>query len=163
MAAQSLQEQIPHNHCFGCGPDNESGLRLRSYWSGQGASIARFVPAPQHCAGPRHFVNGGIIGTLIDCHCICTATAAAYYRLGLPIGTPPLRYFATATMTVNYLRPAGIDTELVLRAEIVQETDRGFVVSCTLDAAEKLCASATVTAVQVPDTWMTPNKNKKSS
>jgi len=66
-------------------------------------------------------------------------------------------------MTVNFLRPAGIDTELVLRAEIMQETDRGFVVSCTLDAADKLCASATVTAVQVPDTWMTSNNHKKSS
>jgi acyl-CoA thioesterase FadM len=66
-------------------------------------------------------------------------------------------------MTVDYLRPARIDTELLLRAEVIQETDRGFVVSCTLNAAGKRCASATVTAVQVPDTWMTPNNNKKNS
>jgi acyl-coenzyme A thioesterase PaaI-like protein len=160
LAAPSLQEQIPHNHCFGCGPDNESGLRLRSYWSGQGPSIARFQPAPEHCAGPRHFVNGGIIGTLIDCHCICTATAAAYFRRHLPIGTPPLQHFATGSMNVDYLRPARIDAVLVLSAEIVQETERGFVLSCTLSAADKLCASATVTAVQVSDAWMN-SKNKK--
>jgi acyl-coenzyme A thioesterase PaaI-like protein len=161
LAAKSLQEQIPHNHCFGCGPENETGLHLRSYWSGQGASIARFAPAPQHCAGPRHFVNGGIIGTLIDCHCICTATAAAYYDRGLAIGTPPYRYFATASMTLNYLRPAGIDTELVLSAEIMQQTDRGFVLSCTLNAADKLCVTASVTAVQVSESWMTASNNDK--
>jgi acyl-CoA thioesterase FadM len=109
-------------------------------------------------------VNGGIIGTLIDCHCICTATAAAYYHQGLEIGTPPYRYFATASMTLNYLRPARIDAELVLSAEIMEETDSGYVLSCTLNSADKLCVTATVSAARVPESWMTTgNNNKKHS
>lgn len=66
-------------------------------------------------------------------------------------------------MTVDFLRPAGIDTELVIHAEIMQETERGFVLSCTLSAADKLCATATVTAVRVSDAWMLPKNKKQDS
>ena len=104
MAERSLQAQISHNHCYGCGPLNERGLTLESYGSGVGPSRACFVPEPHHCAGPKHFVNGGILTTLIDCHCICTATAAAYLSERRAIGTEPYLCFATSKLAVELLR-----------------------------------------------------------
>ena len=68
-----FQNLIHGNHCFGCGPENDLGLRIKSYWDGKNQSICRFIPEKHHCAGPAEYLNGGIISTIIDCHCICTA------------------------------------------------------------------------------------------
>ena len=152
--AASLQEQIPHNYCFGCGPLNEHGLALRSYWSGSGRSTAVFVPRSHHCAGPRHFVNGGILGTLIDCHCVCTATAAAYYDEGRAIGSEPYHFFATTKLEVAYVRPTPIEAELALEAEIVETVPRGYRLSCTLRARDKIRVTGLVDAVRVSAAWM---------
>lgn len=32
MDATPFQDQIPHNNCFGCGPHNDHGLRIKSRW-----------------------------------------------------------------------------------------------------------------------------------
>ena len=77
MAESSFQDQIKENHCWGCGPANEHGLRIKSYWSGEEA-VCTWQPGEQHSAGPLEILNGGVIATLFDCHCVCTAIAAAY-------------------------------------------------------------------------------------
>jgi len=154
----SLQAQIPHNNCFGCGPGNASGLNLESFLTGEGSSVARFVPQPHHCAAPLHFVNGGIIATLIDCHCICTATAQAYRLVDRALGSAPHLWFATSRMTIEYLRPAPIEGPLTLYATVESQLRNGFLVRCTLEAREKTCAQAAVTAVQVGESWMQQKK-----
>ena len=120
--------------------------------------MARFVPQPQHCAAPLHFVNGGILATLIDCHCICTAYAAGYRDAGRAMGTGAAIHFVTAAMTLRYLRPAPIAGPLELFAEIAAKTDTGYQVSCTLQSEGKARVSAEVTAVQVSDAWMRKNE-----
>ena len=154
MTDRALQDQIPHNHCFGCGPENEAGLHLKSYWSGTGPSVARFEPQARHCAGPEHFVNGGIIATLIDCHSVCTATAAAYYREDRPIGSDPLLCFATSRLDVAYRRPTPMGETLELTALVTGTTEKGFSVECEISAAGRVCAAATVEAARVPLSWM---------
>lgn len=153
MTGPALQDQIPHNHCFGCGPDNSRGLRIKSFWDGVGPSVASFQPQPHHCAGPAHFVNGGIIATLIDCHCVCTATAAAYFAAGRAVGSEPHLHFATTSLRVDYLRPVPLTSELQLAATVTELRDRRYVLSCELKAAGKVCASASVEAAQVPESW----------
>ena len=120
--------------------------------------MARFVPQEYHCAAPKHFVNGGIISTLIDCHCICTAVAAAYFRDGRPIGSPPHYYYATAKLSIDYLRPSPIDSPLELNAEIMQASPRSFDLHCKLLAEGKVCAEGVVTAIQVDAAWMRPRR-----
>lgn len=44
-------------------------------------------PDQKFAAGPRHFLNGGIIATLLDCHCLCTALCKC-----IPAGWPRHRY-----------------------------------------------------------------------
>ncbi|MFQ5795477.1 MAG: PaaI family thioesterase [Candidatus Bipolaricaulia bacterium] len=67
MAEKSLQEQYaPHNTCFGCGSANPKGLRIRSFAQGDKV-VAEWAPDPRHEAFPG-VLNGGIIGTLLDCH-----------------------------------------------------------------------------------------------
>lgn len=154
MTGPAIQELIPHNHCYGCGPDNGSGLRLKSYWDGHDSSVARFAPQSHLCAGPKHFVNGGILATIVDCHCVCTATAAAYLAAGRPIGAAPHRYYATARLQLDYRRPTPIGQDLHLAATVVSAGERSCVLTCTVSAAGKVTVDATVEAVCVPDEWM---------
>ena len=154
MTDRALQDQIPHNHCFGCGPENEAGLYLKSYWSGSGPSLARFEPLARHCAGPEHFVNGGIIATLMDCHCVCTATAAGYWREDRAIGSSPFLCFATSRLQVEYRRPTPMGLPLEISAAVIRENEKAFVLECEIAADGKVCATGEVEAVQVPLSWM---------
>ena len=64
---ESVQEKYAKNSiCFGCGPSNDEGLRIRSFRSGNGLKM-EFNPSEKHQAFPG-MINGGIIGTLLDCH-----------------------------------------------------------------------------------------------
>jgi acyl-coenzyme A thioesterase PaaI-like protein len=154
LTEAALQDQIPHNHCFGCGPGNGRGLRIKSFWPGSGPSVARFKPEPHHCSGPTHFVNGGILATLIDCHCVCTAIAAAYKAEARPLGSAPEIHFATVSLAVAYERPTPLAADLELSAVPTARSPDRYVVSCELSAAGKVRVRATVEAVRVPASWV---------
>ena len=99
-ATVAFQDQMHDNFCWGCGADNPDGLLLKSFWDGSDA-VARWQPWDVHAAGPRHVLNGGIIATLLDCHGICTAVAAAYADVGRAIGSDPALWCATASLHVS--------------------------------------------------------------
>ena len=69
--AEALQDRYwPAGTCFGCGPANDKGLRIKSrveQRDGETVVVARFTPEPHHQAFPG-VLNGGIIGALLDCH-----------------------------------------------------------------------------------------------
>ena len=68
MTDESLQDQYaPDTTCFGCGPANTKGLRIKSRVEGDEV-VLEWTPEPHHEAFSG-FVNGGIIGVLFDCHC----------------------------------------------------------------------------------------------
>jgi len=72
----SLQRRYaPTSRCFGCGPANEQGLRIESHEAGgvPGELRATWQPRPHHAAF-ENVLNGGVIGTLLDCHANWTAT-----------------------------------------------------------------------------------------
>ena len=152
----SVQRRLfPEATCFGCGPANPRGLRLESFVEEDGTVVARFDPWPEHDNG-LGFLNGGIIATLLDCHGICTAVADAYRRESRDVGSDPELWYATASMTVDYLRPAPVDAPVDLTGRVVEVDDRFTTVACSLDSAGKPRATATVRAVRVPDSWRRP-------
>jgi len=149
----AIQDLIGGNHCWGCGPLNPHGLQIKSYWQGDGSAICLFQPQPHHMAGPTHVVNGGILATIIDCHCVCTAMAAAFAAEGRPIGSDPDLWYATASLQVNYLRPTPIGLPARLEARVVAVDGRRTTVACTLISGDKECVRADVVAVRVPSAW----------
>ena len=68
------REYAPNSICFGCGPANKEGLRINSYRIDNGLEL-KYMPNEHHQAFPG-MVNGGIIGTLLDCHGNWTAAIA---------------------------------------------------------------------------------------
>ena len=103
---------------------------------------------------PKHFVNGGIISTIIDCHCICTATANAYFNENRKIGSSPLLCFVTDKLSVNYRRPISINTRIQMEAIVKSATKERFVITCDLITDDKLCVQGEVEAVKVSLSWM---------
>ena len=142
---RSFQEQLAalgFEHCWGCGVANEHGLRLKSYWYGEGESggesgeaVCTWQPQPYHIAAPG-IVSGGILATLIDCHSAATACADAYRTAGRAIqsGGEPLVYL-TAQLDVRYLRPTPADGPLTLRASVVERGERRTTVECSVIGA----------------------------
>ncbi len=152
MPDRFIQDHLRDNFCFGCGADNPDGLQLKSRWQGN-VVVADWTPHPEHAAGPKHILNGGIIATLLDCHGVGTAIAEAYRREDRPMSSDPEIWYATASMTVEYLRPAPIGGPVHLAAHVTEVVERRTTVECSLEADGKPRARATVQAVRVPDSW----------
>ena len=121
----------PNSVCFGCGPANPQGLRIKSRVDGD-AVVAEWKAAPQHLAF-EGFVNGGILGVLFDCH---SNWAALYYLmrsrgLSRPPGT------VTSSYAVTFHRPTPIDEVLHLRSMAMEVQGDRATVETTLDAAAR--------------------------
>ncbi len=142
------------NHCFGCGADNDGGLRIKSYWLNDDQAICRFKPASAHSAAADSILNGGIIATLIDCHSICTAVAHAYRDAGREIGTAPTIWYATGALQIKYLKPTALSGHVELIARVTEAGARKTVVHCELSGHGEQCVTAEVVAVRVPDSWL---------
>jgi acyl-coenzyme A thioesterase PaaI-like protein len=151
MNEKAFQDYYPDDlsYCYGCGRLNEKGLQLKSYWDGE-ETVASFHPMPHHTAIPG-YVYGGLIASLIDCHCTGTAAAAAYREERRQMDTqPPLR-FLTAFLKVDYVKPAPLGVPLEVRARVKEMKGRKVVVSATLSADGQVCAHGEVVAVRVPE------------
>ncbi|MEI8599212.1 PaaI family thioesterase [Vibrio sp. M60_M31a] len=111
-------------------------------------------------AGPTQFLNGGIISTVIDCHCICTAIAKGYQLQGREIGSGEAVWYATGKLEVNYLKPVPIDKDVELVAIVEEINGNKMTVNCELFSDGVLCCTAKVVAVQVPNSWFSGDKCK---
>src|SRR5262245_28222832 len=141
---QSLQRRYaPHNACFGCGPSNRDGLRLESFVQGDEV-VCTWQPQTMHEAFPG-VLNGGIIGTLLDCH--SNWTAAAHLMARNKADTPPS--CVTADYAIKLLRPTPTRGELTLRAHVVESKDDRAIVEATLHADGKVTATCRGTFVAV--------------
>lgn len=149
---RAIQDFIPENRCWGCGPLNPRGLHVKSFVEGD-ETVCRFQPSPDHMAGPTHVLNGGIIATVIDCHSVLTAIAAAYRNAGREIGSEPLIWCVTASLKVDYLAPTPIAEPVELRARVTESKGRKHLVRCTLRSGATECARAEVVAVEVAASW----------
>jgi acyl-coenzyme A thioesterase PaaI-like protein len=147
---ESFQDQGSVLYCYGCGADNENGLRIKSYWDGEEA-VCRWRPEPRHSGGRKEIVNGGVIATLIDCHSLNLAIARAYRDEGRAIGSAPRIAYVTGNLNVAYLQPTPIDQTLELRARIKKMEGRKAWVECTLSAGGKVCAKGEVLGIRMPN------------
>ena|SRR5438105_2984007 len=144
MTEPCLQElYAPRGACFGCGPANPHGLRLRSFVLGTEV-IAQWQPVGKYQAFPG-ILNGGIIGTLLDCH--SNWTAAWYLQQQRQMSQPPCT--VTADYAIKLLRPTPIDSPLRLVARIVACSDDRATIDAELNSAGKPRATCRGTFVAV--------------
>ncbi len=157
MAPKAFQDYYPDHlsYCYGCGRLNEQGLQIKSYWDGD-ETICTFTPRPYHMAIPG-YVYGGLIASLIDCHCTGTAAAASYRAAGREMDSVPPFRFVTASLHVNSVRPTPLGVPLEIRARINELKGRKVVMEATLSAEGQVCARGEVVAVQMPEHLANPH------
>lgn len=117
---QADQDQFaPHSICFGCGPANAEGLQIKSHWEGNplegGEFVMHFTPVEAHQAFPG-VLNGGILGTLLDCHSNWAAATAIMTHHGWPAPECTV----TADFHVQLKRPTPFPGALEVKARLVE-------------------------------------------
>lgn len=154
MISDSFQEHYPEEtkHCYGCGPVNEHGLHIRSYWDGD-ETVCRFDPKPYHTAMPG-YVYGGLLASLVDCHGTGSAAAFAYRAEGRELGTEPALRFVTGSLKVDYLKPTPLGVTLTLRGRQKEIRKRVVTVEVSLYAEGVECVRGEVVAVRMPEEWL---------
>jgi uncharacterized protein (TIGR00369 family) len=98
------------NHCFGCGQQNRTGLRLKFFVDGNHCIVCR-VRVPRRFEGPPGHVHGGVIATLLD-----EAMSKANRQFGIVA--------MTRQMEIEYLKPVPLLTPLELCARYVDASGR---------------------------------------
>ena len=143
---QSVQERYaPQNKCFGCGPANVKGLRIRSFEEGDG--LVATWRAEEHHQAFEGILNGGITGALLDCHSNWAAALHLMKKAGA--GSPPCT--VTADFHVTLKRPTPMDGPITVRARVVESTEDRAVVDATLEAGGKVTATCRGTFVAVKE------------
>jgi hypothetical protein len=146
----ALQDIWPEGSCYGCGPANQHGFRLKSFWSDdEKFLVAAFQPQPQYNAGFPNVMYGGLVASLIDCHSIWTAIGFTYRTEGRDHGAPPSVSYVTGQMTVKYLKPTPLDQTIHLKAWVEGDIGRKTQVLCELGTAEEVTATGEVIAVRI--------------
>ena len=107
--------QIPENFekgysmCFGCGPDNPIGLKLKFEWDGTTAR-AEFTPNEVY-QGWNGFLHGGIVTCILD-EALCYAAVFS----GV--------FTVTAKLEARLKRLSPIDEPLIVTSPIVKKNKR---------------------------------------
>ena len=120
----------PDQLCFGCGPHNPDGLKLR--FTREGETVwTRFTPGPT-LVGPPGVLHGGLQATIAD-------EVAGWGLVGLRG-----RMGFTTSMHVRYMRPCRAGTEVEARAKIISEEGSIVTLRVTLKQGGKTCCQAKV-------------------
>lgn len=142
----SLQERYsPRGVCFGCGPTNEKGLRIRSF-DREDEAVATWQPQSHHQAFPG-MLNGGVIGTLLDCHSNWAAAVHLMKRAGQQ--APPCT--VTADFHVKLKRPTPTTAPVTVRARVVESTSDRAIVESSIESGGVVTATCRGTFVAVKE------------
>ena len=139
------QKYAANSICFGCGPANKEGLRINSTRIENGLYL-EYKPEEHHQAFPG-MINGGIIGTLLDCHGNWTAAIAIMDAQGLD--EPPCT--VTASYTVKLRRPTPLDVPLKVTSQIKEISEDRAEIELLLEANGKVCATGSGLFVAVKE------------
>ncbi len=106
-------EPNPSNKCFGCGGDNAAGMKLTFEQDNVNRKIVgRFVLGERYQGGGG-FAHGGIIATLLD------------EAMGKVCRFREVRA-VTAELTVEYLKPVNVQTEIVVEGRETEQKGRNI-------------------------------------
>lgn len=98
------------HHCFGCGQQNRSGLRLKFYTDAAGQVVCP-VRLAKRFQGPPGHAHGGILATLLDEGMSKANRAREVVAM-------------TRSLEVEYLKPVPLRTALQLTARHVRAEGR---------------------------------------
>ena len=147
MKHKSLQEiYAPKGICFGCGCLNELGLQIKSFVQDD-LIIASWKSKKHHEAFPG-VLSGGIIGSILDCH--CNWTAAYFLMKDQDLETTPCT--VTADYSIKLKRPTPSKSVLKLSARLIKINKNIATIKADLISNGVLCATCSGSFVAVGPT-----------
>ena len=124
------------HHCFGCGLQNPTGLRLRFFLNEEG-SVVCHARLARRFSGPPGHAHGGIIATLLD-----EAMSKANRARGV--------IAMTRHIEVEYLRPVPVSVSLTLTARHVSASGRRHYTEAQIaDGSGQILATARAVFVAI--------------
>jgi acyl-coenzyme A thioesterase PaaI-like protein len=102
---RALPRREGHN-CFGCGPKNECGLRMKFFTDEK--SLFSWVTIPGHLCGWDNLVHGGVLSTVLDE--IMGWTAIHFSR----------KFAVTQKMAIEFHKPVPVAEELRLEGRVIE-------------------------------------------
>jgi uncharacterized protein (TIGR00369 family) len=122
--------------CFGCGPDHDIGLRVRTF-EAEGEVLAPIV-IPRRFEGPPGAAHGGIVAAYLD----EILAGAAVSHTG--------RLYVTGELSVRYVRGAPIERPLLGRGRAVRDWGKYIDLEATIEDWETREVVAKATARFLP-------------
>jgi uncharacterized protein (TIGR00369 family) len=113
----------PSNQCFGCGGNNDGGMKLTFEQDNVNRRIVgRFVLGERYQGGAG-FAHGGVIALLLD------------EAMGKVCRFREVRA-VTAELTVEYLKPVSVNKEIVVEGREIEQKGRNLFLSGEIRDAE---------------------------
>jgi acyl-coenzyme A thioesterase PaaI-like protein len=122
--------------CFGCGPEHDIGLRVRTF-EAEGEVLAPIV-IPRRFEGPPGAAHGGIVAAYLD----EILAGAAVSRTG--------RLYLTGELNVRYVRGTPIERPLLGRGRAVRDWGKYIDLEATIEDWETREVVAKATARFLP-------------
>jgi uncharacterized protein (TIGR00369 family) len=137
VPGHEVQQHVYGNNCFGCGPANESGLRLEFHLNEEHKRFVCEFELPMRFEGPPSHAHGGIIATILD------EAMGKVSKLRSIIAV-------TQTMQVSYIRPVPLSKPLVTEGwEVGVNGREHFRAAEIRNAAGEVLATSTGTFIEV--------------
>ena len=124
----------PHRFALVVGQQMKRGCRLILIRCAEGLEL-RFTPSEEHQAFPG-MVNGGIIGSLLDCHGNWAAAIALMDKSGLE--EPPCTVTAKYSVSLRRPTPSGVELHVLAEVEELME-DRAKIKMTLTSRRQSMC------------------------
>jgi len=127
------------HRCFGCGPDHDIGLRVRTF-KAEGEVLSPIV-IPGRFEGPPGAAHGGIVAAYLD----EILAGAAVSHTG--------RLYVTGELTVRYVKGTPIERPLLGRGRAVRDWDKYIDLEATIEdwQTQEVVAKATARFLPIRD------------
>ncbi|MGH8548072.1 MAG: PaaI family thioesterase [Methylococcales bacterium] len=144
-AVEPIQTFMPGAECFGCGGNNSHGLQIKSYHRGEEV-FCGWTPEPKH-QGWQGNTCGGILATLIDCHCMAAAMAFSAQLEGSSLEQHSQVRFITGSLEIRFLKPTPVKVPVLLIARLKDvRKERIYTLRCDLFSGRDKTVEAEVVA-----------------
>ena len=110
-------------NCFGCSRTNTHGLQLRFWRTDQGCFTRCTIP--DYMCGFDGLVHGGIIATLLD--------EVGAWTIISSLG----RFGITREISIRYLKPVLINTEIIAEGRIISQDEKNAVLHTTIHSIDR--------------------------